>query len=41
MAGAAGNQQDAQKQQQMEEMRHGMLATILSGEARERCIFIV
>jgi DNA-binding TFAR19-related protein (PDSD5 family) len=37
MAGAGPDAAEAkQKQQQMEEMRHGMLVSILSPEARER-----
>jgi programmed cell death protein 5 len=37
MAGAGPDAQEAKlKQQQMEEMRHGMLVSILSPEARER-----
>ncbi len=38
-AGMAGAGEQQQKKQQMEEMRHGMLATILSSEARERRSF--
>lgn len=34
--GSAGGEKDAEKQQQMLEMKHSMLTQILSNEARER-----